>query len=192
MRLDHIAYRVARGKRDEAAKFFIDAFGYKQQGNPFEIYFDDEHKEKAMCVALEPPEKTVVWSWDDVKEKLNIFDILWAHKFYGIEYHMSPEVFISEGSPGSIVDEWVKSRGGVGGIHHLAYQTNDVAAEMKRFQDNGWLEFSSEVPLTCPGITQVFSKPNVLGVVIEFINRTGDVGFCKENVKNLMLASRGD
>ena len=31
-----------------------------------------------------------------------------------------PEVFISNGSPGSIVDKWVKERNG-GGVHHIAY-----------------------------------------------------------------------
>ncbi len=195
MRLDHIAYRVAQGKRDEATRFFVEAFGYKQQGEPFEIYFDDEKKEKALCVALEPPEKIdlngivpfSVWTGrlvvdveDSVKEGRDV------------EYHLAPEIFISEGSEGSIVDDWVKSRGGVGGIHHLAYQTDDVIAKMKEFQNNGWAEFSSNEPMKCEGIEQIFSKPNILGVVIEFIHRTGTVGFCKENVKALMQSTKGD
>jgi hypothetical protein len=41
-------------------------------------------------------------------------------------YHIAPEIFVSDGSPGSIVGDWVAARGGVGSIHHLAYQVPSV------------------------------------------------------------------
>lgn len=193
MRLDHLAYRVAQGKRDEAAKFFIDAFGYKFQ-DEFEIYFNDEKTEKALCVALEPPEKISMfslspsWGWvgrlvhsrgDGTTERIDI------------QYHMAPEVFISEGTEGSIVANWVKSRNGVGGVHHLAYQVSDVKKTMEEWKRKGWASFTSENPMKCPGLTQVFTRENMLGTVFEFICREGQ-GFCKDNVKALMQSTLGD
>ena len=53
-RLDHIAYRVA--DRDKTVDFLIEAFGYHFQAE-FEIFFNDEKTDKALCIALEPPEK---------------------------------------------------------------------------------------------------------------------------------------
>jgi 4-hydroxyphenylpyruvate dioxygenase-like putative hemolysin len=181
MRLDHIAMRVAQGKRDEAAKFFEDAFGYTFQAK-FEIYFNEAKTDKALCLALEPPEKLVKdmpWTAGDL-----------AHITIGV-YHLAPEIFISEGTEGSIVDNWVKSRAGVGGIHHLAYQVDDVEAKMKEWIEKGWGSFTSAEPMICPGLTQVFSKPNVTGVIFEFIKRAG-AGFCAANVADLMRSTLGD
>ena len=159
-------------------KFFIEAFGYKFQAE-FDICFNDEKTDIARCVALEPPEKIAK-------------GMPWAlHYPYGGEYYLSPEIFISEGTLGSVVGDWVQSRGGFSGIHHLAYQVDDVEAKMKEWTDNGWANFSSAEPITCPGLVQVFSKPNCTGVVYEFIKREGH-GFCKESVKTLMLSSKGD
>ena len=161
MRLDHIAYRVAEGKRDEAMKFFIDAFGYQFQ-DEFEIYFNDAKTDKAMCVALEPPEKIVKNLPWLIHMPFQSEDSVW---------HLAPEIFVSEGSPGSIVGDWVKSRAGVGGVHHMAYQVDDVAGKMKEWTERGWANFSSEKPIVCPGLEQVFSKPNCTGVIYEFIKR---------------------
>ena len=82
-------------------------------------------------------------------------------------------------------------RGGVGGIHHIAYQVDDVQTTMDSWKELGYAEFLSEEPLQCPGLTQVFTKPSELtGVIYELINRTGQ-GFCKDNVKNLMESTKG-
>jgi 4-hydroxyphenylpyruvate dioxygenase-like putative hemolysin len=105
---------------------------------------------------------------------------------------MAPEVFVSDGSPDSIVGQWVARRDGIGGIHHLAYQVDSVADTMKEWKEKGYAEFSSAEPMKCPGLTQVFTKPSELtGVIYEFIER-GEFGFCKDNVKNLMLSTKND
>jgi len=177
LRLDHVAYRVA--SRDKAAEFFMKAFGYKFQCE-FEIFFDDEKKDKALCIALEPPEKT-------------LSEIPWS--CYGpndVEYHLAPEIFVSEGTPGSIVGEWVKKRDGVGGAHHIAYQVENVEAKMKEWTEKGFADFTTSAPLKCEDLTQVFSKFHpITGVVYEFIERK-QFGFCSQNVKQLMESTRGD
>jgi catechol 2,3-dioxygenase-like lactoylglutathione lyase family enzyme len=177
MRLDHIAYRVA--DRHRSAGFFTEAFGYKV-GTEFQIEFDD--KSKADCLALVPPENrpsdTSLWS---MKTALGFN-----------EYHAPAEIFISDGSEGSIVGDWVAERGNVGGIHHMAYQVDDVEAVMNEWQDKGYAEFYTEEPIICkdPNLTQVFTKPSKLtGVIYEFINREG-AGFCKDSVKKLMESTK--
>jgi catechol 2,3-dioxygenase-like lactoylglutathione lyase family enzyme len=186
MRLDHIAYRVR--DRHVTAQFFIDAFGYKMQQ---EFQLDFGEGKFADCIALEPPEKKlpgVAWVVNDLQyvsyegEK-NMETIQ--------EYHLSPEIFVSDGNPGSIVGDWVAARGGIGGIHHIAYQVDNVKLTMLHWQNKGYAEFSSEEPIKCPGLTQVFSKPSALtGVIYEFIKRD-KFGFCKENVKSLMESTAG-
>lgn len=104
---------------------------------------------------------------------------------------MGPEVFISEGTPGSIVDRWVDARGGVGAVHHLAYQVASVQETMDKMQEEG-VEFLSDKPLTCEGLVQVFTKPNpVTGIIYEFIERETK-GFCVENVQDLMMSTDDD
>lgn len=175
MRLDHIAYRVAN--KEKTAQFFIEAFGYRIQ-TEFEIEFDD--KSKAKCIALEPPEKAYVGDHPFIKLG-DITDSI---------YHMAPEIFISDGSPDSIVGKWVSARNGIGGIHHLAYQVDSVEKIVQEWKDKGYAEFSSDEPLKCPGLTQIFTKPSELtGVIIEFIERT-DRGFCQESVKSLMVSTK--
>lgn len=188
MRLDHIAYRVK--DRYKTASFFKKAFGYKV-GTEFQVEFDDNSK--ADCLALVPPEvrheETRLW-------KYNI--LMGAHyagpgdPVYSIkcEYHAAPEIFVSDGPQESIVGDWVKERGGVGGVHHIAYQVDDVAATMHSWAQLGYAEFLSEEPMTCPGLKQVFTKPSELtGVIYELIERDGD-GFCEANVKRLMESTK--
>lgn len=180
MRLDHIAFRVA--DRDKTAAFLSTCFGYRiaeDLPDGFEIEFEDGTK--AQCLVLLPPEKL----GDDTP---------WSHltptAAGEVSYHLAPEIFVSEGSPGSIVEKWVQDRDGVGGIHHLAYQVDSVAAKMKEWQDKGYAEFTTPEPLTCPGLVQVFSKPSQLtGVIYEFIEREKH-GFCQENVKDLMNSTK--
>lgn len=190
MRLDHIAYRVA--DRKKSAQFFIDAFGYKIQ-TEFDINFSDGSTAK--CIALEPPEKTEDSSWSVLSPPPLPAGTSWLPSLDGsfyipTTYHMAPEIFVSDGTPDSIVGKWVAARAGVGGIHHLAYQVDSVENTVKEWREKGYAEFSSEKPLTCPGLVQIFSKPSSLtGVVFEFIER-GKHGFCKENVKELMQSTK--
>lgn len=180
MRLDHIAYRVAN--RDKAAQFLINCFNYRiadDLPDGFEITFEDNTK--AQCLVLLPPEKT-------------IGELPWTHLHTvggdQTEYHIAPEVFVSQGTPGSIVEKWVNDRGGVGGIHHLAYQVESVEATMKEWRQKGYAEFTTPDPLTCPGLVQVFTKPSELtGIIYEFIEREAH-GFCVENVKDLMNSTK--
>ena len=181
MRLDHIAYRAK--DRYKTSEFFKKAFGYKV-GTEFQIEFDDESK--ADCLALVPPEArhpdTKMWEYH-VLHCIND-----APGTVKAAYHAPPEIFVSDGSEGSIVGDWVAERGGVGGVHHIAYQVENVEAVMLEWIQKGYAEFYSEKPIRCedPDLTQVFTKPSELtGVIYEFINRKG-VGFCKDSVKKLM------
>lgn len=97
---------------------------------------------------------------------------------------------MSDGDPESVVGKWVAARAGVGGLHHIAMQVESVEKTMKEWQEKGWAQFTSEKPMTCPGLTQVFTKPNHLGIIFEFIER-GEHGFCQANVKDLMLSTKG-
>lgn len=184
MRLDHIAYRVAN--RHKTVDFFLQAFGYKVQ-TEFDLKFDDGTNVK--CFALEPPEKVL---------QLNHPWVHWMSPFLmndgtvreAQEYHLAPEIFVSDGDADSIVGQWVAKRDGIGGIHHLAYQVPSVQDQMDIWREKGYAEFTTENPLTCPELTQVFTKPSVLtGIIYEFIER-GAHGFCKDNVKSLMESTR--
>tara|TARA_Y100001963_G_scaffold77793_1_gene107816 strand:- start:589 stop:1155 length:567 start_codon:yes stop_codon:yes gene_type:complete len=187
MRLDHIAYRVR--DRHKAAKFLEKCLGYSL-GTEFQIEFDDGSK--ADCLALIPPEERHldISEWEvfladspEAKVKKNKMDL----DFHA--YHAPPEIFVSDGPVGSIVGDWVEENGP--GVHHIAYQVDDVEETMKTWLEAGFAEFFSERPLQCEGLTQVFTKPSELtGVIYELINRTGD-GFCEENVKGLMESTKG-
>jgi catechol 2,3-dioxygenase-like lactoylglutathione lyase family enzyme len=191
MRLDHIAYRVA--DRHKTIDFFIKAFGYSVQ-TEFDIQFPDGST--ARCFALEPPEKNPKLS----NCGFGPYNPGWVYEWYcprlneddpKLEqpYHLAPEIFVSDGTPDSIVGRWVAKRDGVGGIHHLAYQVESVQAKMDEWKEKGYAEFSTQQPLTCPDLTQVFTKPSLLtGVIYEFIER-GKHGFCKDNVRDLMIST---
>ena len=188
MRLDHIAYRVA--DRKKTAKFFQEAMQYKVQ-TEFEIKFDDGSTAK--CIALEPPEKDGASTELDYNLPFAYGD-LWSCTADFLEpaldFHMAPEIFVSDGDPESIVGKWVAARGGIGGIHHLAYQVDSVADKMAEWKEKGYAEFTTEEPMTYPGLTQCFTKPSELtGVIYEFIER-GEHGFCQENVKQLMESTK--
>jgi len=188
MRLDHIAYRAK--DRYKTAKFFQDCLGYSI-GVEFDLKFDDGSTTD--CLALVPPEtrhpETHMWK----------YNILMGVNYAGpgdeldnvkCEYHAAPEIFVSDGEKGSIVGDWVDERGGVGGVHHIAYQVDDVEAVMHSWKQMGYAEFYSDKPLECPGLVQVFTKPSELtGVIYELIKRDGK-GFCEDNVKGLMESTR--
>jgi len=181
MRLDHIAYRVK--DRFKTADFFIKCFNYRLADDlpdGFEIEFEDGSKAK--CLVLVPSELTnnnMPW----------IGEVYYAGEWN--KYHMAPEIFISDGDENSIVGQWVKEHGGIGGVHHMAYQVDNVEKTMNEWREKGYVEFASEKPLTCPGLVQVFTKPSELtGIIYEFITRE-EHGFCKENVKSLMESTKG-
>lgn len=103
-------------------------------------------------------------------------------------YRPNPEIFVSDGTPESIVGQWVARHGP--GVHHIAYQVDSVEAAMKEWE--GLVTFSSP-PIRCPedDLVQVFTTENPLtGVVYELIER-GKHGFCGSSVKKLMEASAG-
>jgi catechol 2,3-dioxygenase-like lactoylglutathione lyase family enzyme len=191
MRLDHIAYRTA--DRNKTALFFMNSFGYKTQ-EEFSITLGDGSK--AECIALEPPERITSFdSWFATRHNMHFSDTDKGLKCDpSTEYHLAPEIFVSDGPPGSLIDEWVQHRDGVGGIHHLAYMVDSVEDIMKEWKEKGYAEFLSEEPLNCkeedPELHQVFTKPSELtGVIYEFIQR-GKHGFCKANVSKLMDSTK--
>ncbi len=128
MRLDHIAYRVKN--KEKTAKFFIDFMGYKKPENlqeGFDIQFEDGTWAK--CLVLEPSEKiSTLMPW-------RVFDLT---ALESREHHLAPEIFISDGSPGSIVEKWVDAKNGIGGIHHIAYQVDSVEKLMQEWKDRGF------------------------------------------------------
>ena len=183
MRLDHIAYRVK--DRRKTTDFFKKAFGYKV-GTEFEVKFGDGSR--ADCLALVPPEErhpdTSLWAYFALQAG--------PHQPIKSEYHAPPEIFVSDGPKGSIVGDWVSERGGIGGVHHMAYQMEDVEGKMQEWKEKGYAEFYSDKPIKCedPNLTQVFTKPSELtGIIYEFINREG-AGFCKDSVKKLMESTK--
>jgi len=185
MRIDHLAFRVK--DRDATANFLCNSpLKYKrQEGGEFEITLDDGSK--ASCIALEPTEKTqpgmpfFCTSFIPVGPQIPQLRV---------DYHLAPEIFVSSGPPGSLIDNWVNEwTGGRGGLHHIALQVDDVRAVMKEWIAGGWL-FTTDDALSCEDLTQVFTKPNEhLGIIFEFIERKGQHGFCAKNVGKLMAST---
>lgn len=181
MRLDHVAFRVA--DRHKTVDFFVKAFGYRIQ-TEFDLKFDDNTT--ARCFALEPPEKVEGAPWTYLADAFP-----YKGEYQKVLYHTPPEIFVSDGDPDSIVGQWVANRNGIGGLHHMAYQVDSVQQKMDEWKEKGYAEFSSDEPMKCENLIQVFSKPSFLtGTVFEFIQR-GEHGFCKENVRALMESSKG-
>jgi len=185
MRLDHIAYRVR--DRIEAAKFICDAFGYRISD---EFTIDFGNGEYAKSFALEPPEKKD----EEARFSINI----WGNALvpgaignsYSSVYHIAPEIFISDGTPNSVVGRWVEKHGPQ--IHHLAYSVDDVAETMEVWKQRGWATFTTDKPISNSNdLVQCFTNPHPLtGIVYEFIKRGGDnKGFNKDNVRQLMISS---
>ena len=164
MKLDHIAYRVKDSH--EASRFFQSMFGY-EVGTEFDVEFDDGSK--AECYALVPPIISPVM----IRE--------------------GPEIFISDGSTGSVVGDWVEARGGVGGIHHIAYKVSDIDQVVNEWKKRD-VEFLTDNIIDCPDdkLRQIFTKPldYLGGIIIELIER-GSKGFCEKSVKDLMNSTKG-
>ena len=165
MKLDHIALRVA--DRHKAVNFFQSMLNY-EVGAEFDIDFDDGSK--AECYALIPPLLPIVL----VRE--------------------GPEIFISDGTPGSIVGDWVEARGGVGGVHHIAYKVKDIDSIVNNWRSKATVEFLTDDIIDCPDddLRQIFTKPldYMGGIIIELIER-GSKGFCQNSVRDLMNSTKG-
>jgi catechol 2,3-dioxygenase-like lactoylglutathione lyase family enzyme len=178
MRLDHIAYRVK--DRNKAAKFFCETMFYKHDSDipdGFDIQFEDGTNAK--CLVLVPFECS--------NKQLNMKEYFKTNVWRSAEYHMAPEIFVSEGSDSSIIADWVNKNGP--GIHHIAYETINVLEMMKHWKSEG-VEFASTLPLACQNLVQIFTKPHpVTGIIYELIQRK-NFGFCKDNVKNLMKSTK--
>lgn len=103
----------------------------------------------------------------------------------------SPELFVSDGKPDSVVWHWVQLHGS--GIHHVAYAVADVKETMERWKREGIAKFTTEEPIFCEEeqLVQVFTHVvPMLGHVVELIQREKH-GFCLSSVKKLMEASKG-
>ena len=183
MRLDHLAYRVQ--DRFKAASILKVMLGYSV-ATEFDIKFDDGST--AECIVMTPPEKN--------NRVSKYVDIPWIIQSAGIEkpleHHLAPEIFISDGSEGSIVGEWVDSRGEVGGIHHAAYQVDNIDGVVEEWRSAG-IEFLSDSIIDCPedDLRQIFTKPMEAmgGIIFELIER-GAKGFCQNSVKDLMNSTK--
>lgn len=183
-RIDHLAFRTL--EREKAVKFFCDTLGYREV-TQFQIDFTESKKDIAICSVLEPadrPNTKLLLPWIYTANLNNLINQ---------NYVLSPEIFVSEGTPGSIVNTWARKHGGAG-LHHIALQVQEessVKEEMKKWIDKGWCEgFTSEEPFICDEMSQIFTKPSsVLGVIFELIKRK-EVGFCRSSVLNLMESTR--
>jgi 4-hydroxyphenylpyruvate dioxygenase-like putative hemolysin len=191
MRLDHIAYRVSN--RRETAQFIKQTFGYVV-GTEFDIEFDDGST--AECIVMTPPERTRRRPSPPSKDRpvrLSHMDPPWVlfSPSHDTNYHLAPEIFISDGSKGSIVGDWVEARNG-GGVHHMAYSVKNINEIVKKWKDID-VEFLTEEVIDCPedDLKQIFTKPlNVMGgIIVELIER-GHKGFCQNSVKHLMESTR--
>lgn len=182
MRLDHIAYRVR--DRHKTAEWLQKRWGLKVQTE-----FEVEHKDgsKTKCFALEPKNKIERAPWRNTIP--TFFQETGQEEL--VEYHLPPEIFVSSSDdPNSIVYKWVQQRDGVGGIHHLALQVTDVYVTMNQWKVEDGVKFTTEEPMKCPGLVQIFTEPHPLcGHIFELITRT-DQGFCAENVGDLMESTR--
>ena len=182
MRIDHIAFRTK--DRKGAEDFFIKALGYKiakKYPNGFHIDFEDGTF--VDCTVLEPGTKS------DIAGLPWIMNLPIYNSNQETEYHLPPEIFISQGSAGSIVDDWVNENGN--GLHHIALLVDSVEETKKQWESLGYIEFSGD-PTVCPGLTQIFTKPSsITGFIYELIEREkGEDGFCNKNVKNLMQSTK--
>ena len=187
-RIDHLAFRTL--DRQKCVKFFQEALGYRF-ADEFPIVLDEEKNDIATCTILEPSNRIrgdLPWT--------KMFPLYPnAIEIMQQEYVLAPELFISEGSPGSLVHDWASKRNG-GGLHHIALQVSEnssVKEEMKKWLDNGWVEdFTTSEPIVCAELVQVFTRPSsITGIIFELIERK-EAGFCRSSVRELMLSTKND
>jgi len=192
MRLDHIAYRVS--DREKTTEFFKDCLGYQYVGT-YSLEFDDGSTTEFNMLAPPEDRPTDVQEWSVLLADVPPDEQETGKDVNFHAYHAPPEIAVSEGPAGSIVGDWVaRTNGGNGGVHHIAYEVEDVAATMKYWSEKHGVEFYSDEPLVCEedDLVQVFSKPSpITGVIYELITRGKDnKGFCVQNVKALMNSTK--
>jgi catechol 2,3-dioxygenase-like lactoylglutathione lyase family enzyme len=190
MRVDHFAYRTR--DRFKTSEFLQKALGY-QVVEEFEIVFGDGTS--ALSIAHAPPEDRPVqhekWTHQQIVYTPSILDerVDDSNSATTVEFHAPPEIFVSDGKPGTIVGDWVASKnGGKGGLHHIGYQVDDVQGVIDEWTKKGLAEFCSDM-IEGPGLKQVFTKEHELtGLIYEFITRIGPEGlsFKNQNVRALM------
>lgn len=187
MRIDHIAYRVP--DRYATAHFFVKAFGYKIAD---EFFIDFKDGSQAKCFALSPPEHLKA---NQIRRMLIPGRVFVPDE--PAEYHLAPEIFVSDGSEDSVVGKWVKKRQEIGlngGIHHVAYEVDDVEATMEKWISKGWATFTTPKAIkNSDDLEQCFTHTHPLtGVVYEFIKRgSNNKGFNINNVRDLMESTNG-
>ena len=143
MRLDHIAYRVK--DRHKTAEFLYNCLGYSV-ALEFDLEFDDGSTTD--CLAMTLPEERPVDVLGVGRFTSADADDIEKAKFYSYHCLRNLLLFPSDGPEGSIVGDWVKERGGIGGIHHLAYQVEDVKKTMNDWTEKGYAEWYSEKTLS--------------------------------------------
>ena len=158
MKLDHIAFRVQ--DRHSTVSFLKSTLGYAVD-TEFDLKFNDGST--ADCFALIGP------------------------MIPEVMVRQGPEIFVSDGSPDSIVGRWVEENNG-GGVHHFAYKVKDIDSVYQDWLSKG-VEFLSDEVIDCPedDLRQIFTKPlpELGGAIVELIQR-GHKGFCQHSVKKLM------
>lgn len=179
MRIDHIAFRVANR---EAWAGVLKALGWKEQER-FRIPLSDGSM--ADSIALVPQGTVDGWGSILTAESIEVAD---GRK--QCEYHLPAEIFVTDQHEPGLIDNWVDETGG--GIHHIAFEVEDVAAAMEEWKARGF-EFTTDEPIICPedDLEQVFTKPikDGGGLIFEFIKR-GSKGFCLDSIKRLMESTK--
>ena len=158
MKLDHIAFRVQ--DRHSTVSFLKSTLGYEVD-TEFDLKFNDGST--ADCFALVGP---------IIPE---------------VMVRQGPEIFVSYGSPDSIVGRWVEENNG-GGVHHFADKVKDIDSVHRDWLSKG-IEFLSDDVIDCPedDLRQIFTNPlpGLGGAIVELSQR-GHKGFCQHSVKKLM------
>lgn len=152
MRLDHIHYRVKN--RKNTSEFFSKIFGYKIK------------KELKNCILLEPPEKPISNMHLLINQYVGPIDGRDIDETKFAQFHCPPEIFVSDGLYGSVIDNWVSKRGGIGGIHRMAYQVENLEKFIQEHKNNKYIKFKKYFS------NKVITTTNKLtGIIYEFIQR---------------------
>lgn len=168
IRIDHITYRVPN--RIEAADFFVDVFSYDVVK---EFAIKLPNRTFAKCIVLSPPEKSSIngklSSYIRVLKASpeSIFSEGEIEDEKYVEYHIPPDIFVIDGDENSEINNWVKKRSNLGGIHHMAFQVKNLKKIINLIEEKKHVEISYTSFLK---FNRIFTKPNkVTGLIYEFI-----------------------
>lgn len=131
------------------------------------------NKSFAKCIVLSPSEKP------KVNEKLSsyirvlkanpesIFSEREIEDEKYVEYHIPPNIFVLDGNENSEINNWVKKRSNLGGIHHIAFQVKNLKKIINTLEEKKYVELSYTSLLK---FNRIFTKPNKFtGLIYEFI-----------------------